>query len=207
MRDEVRAASPPTATEIAEISNERFREAELPEQRLVVHALVMKPTNPADEPRARTVAAEVARAVFEATSADDFETRANAVPHDKFAVRVERVPAFIADGRNSDSDGAVVPEFAAGAFALAKPGDTSGIVTTKYGWHIIRLIEVRTGHSMPYAERVARYSEDIYSYRAHVSLEALLAAARKTVPVDVSPAAEQLMQLATMALTQPGPSP
>jgi len=37
--------------------------------------------------------------------------------------------------------GAMVPEFENAAFALQKPGDTSGVVHTQYGYHIIRLIE------------------------------------------------------------------
>ena len=55
--------------------------------------------------------------------------------------------------------GRMVPEFEKTAFALAKPGDLSGLVKTQFGYHIIKLVEKQAGKQLSYAEVEAKLKE------------------------------------------------
>jgi len=46
--------------------------------------------------------------------------------------------------------GMMDPAFEKALFALAKPGDISPPVKTKFGWHLIKLDEVRAGRTLPF---------------------------------------------------------
>ncbi len=56
------------------------------------------------------------------------------------------------------SQGQTVPPFEAAALALA-PGETSPVVETEYGYHIIKLHEKRSAGTMPYEEVESRIDE------------------------------------------------
>ncbi len=70
--------------------------------------------------------------------------------------------------------GRMVPEFEAAAFVLHEPGETSDVVKTQYGYHIIRLEEWRPGEEKPLdqvrgqiksklrQEAVQRRTQDLY---------------------------------------------
>lgn len=57
--------------------------------------------------------------------------------------------------------GQMVPAFEQAAFSLAKPGDTSGLVESPFGWHIIQLEQRRSAGPLPYDEIKDRLKAEI----------------------------------------------
>lgn len=89
-----------------------------------------------------------------------------------------------ADKSNADNGGdlgfftrgKMVPEFEAAAFTLAKAGDVSGVVETKFGFHIIQLQEKKSAGVRPYDEVKADLVKEII---ASVKQDARVAYAQK----------------------------
>jgi peptidyl-prolyl cis-trans isomerase C len=175
VRDEAAAAGPITQAESDPLLVVR-----------VIHVVVLRPKDASDVPRARTLAEDVARAVADARTPDDFEARAQAVAHEGPGLQVERLPPFARDGRVTDPGTNAVMDatFTAAAFGLNAPGATSEVVETTFGWHVIRLID-RTLPSDAYNRVLASRARRLH--------DALVASAATRAPVSISPAADALM--------------
>jgi hypothetical protein len=185
-------AAPPTDAEVAEVTARNWREFDLPEQWKVIHAVVMRPKAQTDYPAARALADQLVATEALAKNDDDFESRAKGLPHAGFEIVVERLPAFVADDRTSEGPASAMEDaFVKGAIALRNPGETSGIVETSYGWHVIRLVERRPPKVIPLEQRRAAFAEEIYARRGHAAIEALLEAQRGTAQVEIMPDVER----------------
>jgi hypothetical protein len=151
----------------------------------------------AADARALSVAQAVARAVAGAKDDEDFLARARAVPHAHVSVVAERLAPFDATG--SASNGVSYdPEFVAASFSLRLPGETSGVVPTDYGWHVIRLVE-RTPAG-PSDVAAGSLSEAVRLLRVRSAVARALASARTRRDVDVATAADELMAQAAASV-------
>jgi hypothetical protein len=196
IRDEARQKGPPTDKEIADLTAVHWRKLDVPEGVKVIHAVALYPTQrtPTNEAAVRTTSDRIAAAVAGAPDADEFEKRARAVvPEGKVKVTVETL-SFAVDARSLDHPNQAVEQpFVTASVALHAKGDV-GRAETKYGHHVIWLIERLPAHRVSLEERRAILTEEALATRAHDLYEARLADLRTKFPVQVSTAAEDLMK-------------
>jgi hypothetical protein len=158
----------------------------------VVHGLVARAAGASDE-NALAVAANLARAVAGARSGDDFLARVRALPWQHARVVAERVGPFGIDGRMPD--GALLDKtFVATAFALRAPLQTSGIVATPFGWHVIQLVSREPAVDLS-PERRQALAEAAIENRARTLVLDVLRSRRERTAVEVSHDADSLMAL------------
>ena len=103
--------------------------------------------------------------------------------------------------------GKMVPEFETAAFTLAKAGDVSGVVETKFGFHIIQLQEKKSAGVRPYDEVKADLVKEII---ASVKQDARVAYAQKMqqgVTTNAEAIAEFAAKQSAANPTAPGAQP
>ena len=103
--------------------------------------------------------------------------------------------------------GKMVPEFETAAFTLAKAGDVSGVVETKFGFHIIQLQEKKSAGVRPYDEVRADLVKEII---ASVKQDARVAYAQKMqqgVTTNAEAIAEFAAKQSAANPTAPGAQP
>jgi hypothetical protein len=171
-----REAGPPTANELSTVT--------------VAHAVVLH--SPAvQRGSAQAIATSIKDAVEHATSADDFERLAGSVPHGTVRVTIERVGPFGAEGLLAGAR--VDPSFVAAAFDLGGPADTSPVVESAYGLHVLRLVERVLPEPSMLEQRKHDLAEIVIEMRARSRVDRLLASRRERTKVDIAAAAGSLM--------------
>jgi peptidyl-prolyl cis-trans isomerase C len=80
--------------------------------------------------------------------------------------------------------GQMVPPFEKAAFAL-KPGETSEVVETQFGYHIIRLTEKNSAASIDFKEVKAKIDEFLKGQKIGEAVQKYIAEARKTAKIEV----------------------
>lgn len=199
LRDQARAAGPPTDDEVRELTRRHWEKVDVGEQVQAVHAVVLHPKDAARDADAKAVAEQIASAVAGATSTEDFEKRARAVPAAGFDVRVERLPPFVEDGSVADGSGSRMDAaFAKATFALRRaPGETTREpVSSSFGWHVIRVVAALPPVHLPLEERRHLFAEEAQAMRTRRAYDALLAGLRARIPIEVASDAETLMAAA-----------
>jgi hypothetical protein len=204
--EEARRRGPPTDDEVTALSERHWALVDRPPAVRTIHAVVLWPkdvdTNPASKQGVRALAGALRAAVVGASDAD-FESRAKAAIAEKnvahLETRIERLPGITEDGRVVEGGGAMDAVFSKAASGLSKPGETSGVVETQFGAHVIRLLERLPEKRMPLEERRLAFAPEVQAQRARASLEALLERLKREHPVAVSSAAETLMRDAATA--------
>jgi len=80
--------------------------------------------------------------------------------------------------------GQMVPAFEQAAFNL-KPGETSDIVETQFGYHIIRVIDKKPASTVPYEDVRARIDDHLKRQKLNTAITSYLDEARKTAKIEV----------------------
>jgi parvulin-like peptidyl-prolyl cis-trans isomerase-like protein len=203
--EEAKASGPPSDAEVRDITEARFWELDRPRLVRTVHAVVLSPEQDAE---ARALADRIAEATRGASSADDFQSRARAVPAGKFAVKVETLPPVAEDGRAIDPDrpppvGPALQHFdrafSVAAQRLARPGEQSPVVHTSFGYHVMYLTQVIEPRQPALDERRALLHDEIMKARAKALSTALLERARR----ELAPQQERSALASMQALGDP----
>jgi peptidyl-prolyl cis-trans isomerase C len=203
--EEAKQQGLPNDAEVTSLSERHWVEVDRPPTVRVVHAIVLRPKDPTLLEQARALAADLRAAVAPATSDEDFKKKAEAVPRlPRLDVKVEQLPAFTSEGRVTEGPGQMDAIFAKAAFALAQPGETSRVVETGFGLHVIRLVESLPEQRMPFETRRLAFAAEVYSLRARDLLQARLRALGGTREIVVSASAEELMRSVVVSAPSSG---
>jgi parvulin-like peptidyl-prolyl isomerase len=103
-----------------------------------------------------------------------------------------KLPAFDKDGMMLDGSGAMIKEFADAAFAIEKEGQITKPVKTRFGYHIIKLIERNPEEVTPLEKVKDKITEYLAAEKAQAELNKTLdEAIEKTAKInDFAPAKE-----------------
>jgi peptidyl-prolyl cis-trans isomerase C len=201
------AAGPPTHSEVAELVRERWVELERPDAVRTTHAVVMN-TDPNREGAAQALAQKLALAAKGASSAEEFLSLVKSVPAEGFQVKAENLPPITPEGRGFErtEKGFVSAlssfdrDFALAANRLQRPGDLSPVVKTRFGYHVIHLVERIPGSVVPPAELATLLRPEVETRRAARLRRELLEKRRSASDIQIDRAVDELT-----ARLQPSP--
>ena len=80
--------------------------------------------------------------------------------------------------------GRMVPAFDQAAFAL-KPGEISEVVTTEFGYHIIKLTEKKDGSTVPFEEVKPQVLEYLTNQKKQQRVDSFIDEAKKRAKIEV----------------------
>ncbi|HEY8945906.1 MAG TPA: peptidyl-prolyl cis-trans isomerase, partial [Polyangiaceae bacterium] len=193
MLEEARARGAPTDAEIEAATRERWVEFDRPPGARVTHAVVLTPEAPGETAKAERVANALVEALRGIADPAEFIARAKSVPAEGLTVRTEQLPAMTPAGRAFTLDGGPVRgapyydrTFAEAANALSSAGAQSGIVRTRFGFHVILLEEKIPELRVPAEDRRRLLTDDVLSRRAGEMRRTLMESLSASVRVEIA---------------------
>ena len=116
------------------------RKYSAPETIQVAHILIKTDSKQRTNPESKALATEILKKL---KNGDSFEELAKEYSEDSSASNGGKLPS-----RNKRGD--LVKPFEEAAFSLDSPGSISRLVTTKFGYHIIKLIDKQPAHTIKF---------------------------------------------------------
>lgn len=207
-----RAATPRSATpgDIALARHDDWQRFDRPPSLIVHHAVFMKsraprPTFAAD---AMQIGTSFASQVHSSWDFAQFSAAAKALPLPPgIEVRAEQLPAFVADGRATESPAGFDPTFAQQAFTLQNPGDFTAAFDTPFGVHVIQLEKRLPAERPTDAEVGAALEPELVGRRVRRLQGEALSRLQPLLPVTIAPSAEEDMATWTGRVLAPTEGP
>jgi len=145
------------------------------EQARASHILV-KADEKADEATKKAARAKIDGLLKRVKAGEDFAALAKENSDDGSAAQ--------GGDRNYVGGGQMVPAFDTAAFAL-KPGEISDVVTSQFGYHIIKLVEKKDAEMVPLEQVKPRVMEFLTQQKKQEKVDALIADAKKRAKIEV----------------------
>ena len=139
------------------------------------HILIMAEEN-ADEATKKAARAKIDGILKRVKGGEDFAALAKAHSQDGSATQGGDLGFF--------PKGQMVPAFEQAAFAL-KPGEVSDVVTTQFGYHIIKLIERKDATAVPFEQVKPRVLDYLTNQKKQDRMNAFIEEAKKRATIEV----------------------
>jgi hypothetical protein len=150
-------------------------------ERRVIHAVARTGEKRWSSERAHEVIDQVRRAVGEATTEEEFRAAARPLvkAHGKKRLKVETLPPFHAGSRR------LAAPFVEAAFAVPGPGHVTEPFQTKFGWHVLLVIEELPAADVPFEEARQIIGAEVVPLEQHRKVESLVEELRSKAGVFV----------------------
>jgi hypothetical protein len=199
LRNKAREQGPPTDAEVEELTRLRWADLDRPELARTRHVVILV-KDPSEREKALDVANRLAKVLSGTKDPAEFEKRASEFDAEGLDKRVETLLPVAVDGRvgmlgapPGTPPQTFDPVFARAANALADPGDQSPVVESKFGFHIIMLLDKVPANHPTLEERRVVLKDEIFQRRAGAMQNALMDELQAGSKVAVDRAADSLV--------------
>lgn len=165
--------------------SELFQEPELARVAHVLIATANPSTGQPIAPEQRVEKKRLAERVFDrARAGEEFSQLVNAFSDDPGSKGREGEYLIARAAETNDPNRVAPPEFEAAAFSM-KPGQISDVVTTRFGYHVIKLLERIPARRIPLAEVKERIRDQLLQEVVEKELPAYIEKLKKEMGVEI----------------------